>query len=148
FASSLLYAAGLATIGLSTALPLYWLGWIVLGLGMGTGLYDAVFAALGRVYGADARGPITNLTLFGRFAGTVCWPLSAFLIDHFGWREACFIYAALHVLLSLPLQMAVVRRPKVATATRAETQSSGAGDTARIEREGLVFALLALILSI
>ena len=77
---------------------------------MGTGLYDAVFAALGRMYGSEARGPITNLTLFGGFASTICWPLSAFMIDHVGWRVACFIYAALHLCLVLPLQMAVVRR--------------------------------------
>ena len=31
------------------------LGWVVLGGGMGTGLYDAVFAALGKLYGEDAR---------------------------------------------------------------------------------------------
>jgi len=51
---------------------------------MGTGLYDAVFAALGRMYGSEARTPITNLTLFGGFASTVCWPLSAFMIEHVG----------------------------------------------------------------
>jgi len=44
----------------------------VLGAGMGTGLYDAVFAALGKLYGKEARTPITNLTLFGGFASTVC----------------------------------------------------------------------------
>ena len=72
---------------------------------MGTGLYDAVFAALGRMYGSEARGPITNLTLFGGFASTICWPLSAFMIDHVGWRSACFIYAALHLFVMLPLQV-------------------------------------------
>jgi MFS family permease len=76
-ASSLFYAAGLALVGLSQALPVYWLAWVLIGFGMGTGLYDAVFAALGRMYGSEARGPITSLTLFGGFAGTVCWPLSA-----------------------------------------------------------------------
>src|SRR5262245_30909852 len=35
--------------------------------------------ALGKLYGTGARRPITNLTLFGGFASTVCWPLSAFL---------------------------------------------------------------------
>ena len=66
--SSLLYAAGLLCIGLAPSLPVYLLGWVVLGGGMGTGLYDAVFAALGKLYGKDARMPITNLTLFGGFA--------------------------------------------------------------------------------
>ena len=50
--SSLLYAAGLTVIGLAPALPVYLFGWVLLGGGMGTGLYDAVFAALQ----AGARG--------------------------------------------------------------------------------------------
>ena len=54
-ASSIFYAAGLAGVGLAPALPVYLLAWIVIGAGMGTGLYDAVFAALGRMYGSDAR---------------------------------------------------------------------------------------------
>lgn len=106
--SSLLYAAGLSCIGLAPNLPVFLLGWIVLGGGMGTGLYDAVFAALGKLYGKDARAPITNLTLFGGFASTVCWPLSAFLAESFGWRSACLVYAALHLVVSLPLQMSVM----------------------------------------
>ena len=68
---------------------MYLASWIVIGLGMGTGLYDAVFAALGRLYGSAARNPIANLTLFGGFASTICWPLSASMIDHIGWRAAC-----------------------------------------------------------
>ena len=58
-ASSLLYAAGLAGIGFAPTLPVYLLAWVVLGAGMGTGLYDAVFAALGKLYGKEARTPIT-----------------------------------------------------------------------------------------
>ena len=106
--SSLLQAAGLCCIGLAPNLPMFLLGWVVLGGGMGTGLYDAVFAALGKLYGRDARTAITNLTLFGGFASTVCWPLSAFLAENFGWRGACLVYAALHLIVSLPLQMAVM----------------------------------------
>ena len=99
---------GFAASVLRRILPVFLLGWIVLGGGMGTGLYDAVFAALGKLYGRDARTAITNLTLFGGFASTVCWPLSAFLAENFGWRSACLVYAALHLIVSLPLQMAVM----------------------------------------
>jgi MFS family permease len=146
-ASSLCYAAGLAGIGASPALPVYLASWVLIGIGMGTGLYDAVFAALGRMYGSEARTPITNLTLFGGFASTVCWPLSAFMIEHVGWRAACFAYAGLHLFLVLPLQMAVVR------ATRA-TGAAGAGrqqdhkQTPPVGNEMLIFALLAAVLSI
>jgi hypothetical protein len=148
-ASSLFYAAGLIGIGLAPSLPFYLFAWALLGAGMGTGLYDAVFSTLGRMYGSSARGPITNLTLFGGFASTVCWPLSAFMIEHIGWREACFVYAALHLVIALPLQMAVIRRaPKAAIASSAPESNAHASATAPIQNETTIFALLALILSI
>jgi len=144
-ASSLFYASGLAGVGLSQSLPVYLLAWVLIGLGMGTGLYDAVFAALGRMYGHDARGPITNLTLFGGFAGTICWPLSAYMIEHAGWRSACFIYAALHLFVMLPLQTSVVRP---AATANAEPVQAGAAAPPRIAHETLIFGLLATVLSI
>jgi predicted MFS family arabinose efflux permease len=148
--SSLLYAAGLLCIGLAPSLPLYLLGWIVLGGGMGTGLYDAVFAALGKLYGRDARTPITNLTLFGGFASTVCWPLSAFMAESFGWRGACLIYAAMHIVIALPLQMAVM--PPLASAGAnnpgGETQGAPAASSVPLAHERLIMVLLALVLTI
>jgi hypothetical protein len=145
-ASSSFYAAGLAGVGLSHSLPVYLLAWVLIGLGMGTGLYDAVFAALGRMYGSAARGPITNLTLFGGFASTICWPLSAFMIEHVGWRSACFIYAALHLFVMLPLQVSVVRAPEKARSDHDAKNVSG--EASRIDNETIIFALLAVVLSI
>jgi predicted MFS family arabinose efflux permease len=145
-ASSLFYAAGLALVGLAQALPVYLFAWMLIGIGMGTGLYDAVFAALGRMYGEEARQPITNLTLFGGFAGTICWPLSAFMIEHLGWRSACFVYAALHLFVLMPLQVSVVRAPS-ALATRHDERGAS-GEPARIAHEAVIFALLAAVLSI
>jgi MFS family permease len=147
-ASSACYAAGLACVGASPSLPIYLLAWVLIGIGMGTGLYDAVFAALGRMYGSDARGPITNLTLFGGFASTICWPLSALMIDHIGWRGACFVYAALHLLVLLPLQMAVVRRAPEHHSQKRAGAEGGSSATAPIQNETLIFALLAVVLSI
>jgi hypothetical protein len=46
---------------------------------------------------ASMARTITALTLFAGFASTGCWPLSAYLIEHLGWREACFIYAAIQI---------------------------------------------------
>lgn len=144
--SSLFYALGLVGVGLAPSLPVYLLAWVVVGFGMGTGLYDAVFAALGRLYGSGAREPITNLTLFGGFASTICWPLSAFMIDHVGWRGACFVYAGLHLLLALPLQMAVVRaQPKPSPVT--SESSGGVPPVTSLDNEGLIFAILAVVLS-
>jgi MFS family permease len=145
--SSLLYAAGLAGIGLAPSLPVYLAAWVVVGLGMGTGLYDAVFAALGRMYGHDARNAIANLTLIGGFASTVCWPLSAFLIEMAGWRNACFIYAALHLVVALPLQMSVVRNQHAARGG-GEGGHQGNSKALPIPRETAILVLLGVILSI
>ncbi len=149
FASSFFYAAGLAGAGLAPNLPLYLLAWAVIGIGMGTGLYDAVFAALSRLYGSDARGPMTNLTLFGGFASTICWPLSAFMIDHAGWRVACLIYAGLHLAVVLPLQMAVVRKaPPRAAPGIAHNDNDPVSGGARVANETSIFALVAVVLSL
>jgi predicted MFS family arabinose efflux permease len=102
-ASAVLLAAGLLILGLAPTLPVFAAGWAVLGLGMGAGLYDPAFSTLGRLYGDNARAAITQLTLFGGFASTVCWPLSALLIAHAGWRGACLAYAAIALLVILPL---------------------------------------------
>jgi predicted MFS family arabinose efflux permease len=70
---------------------------------MGAGLYESAFAALVGLYGHGARGGITGITLLGGFASTVGWPLSAWMEVHWGWRGACLGWAALHLLVGLPL---------------------------------------------
>src|SRR3546814_20309676 len=47
------------------------IAWAVLGVGMSLGLYDSALAALAGLYGRDARGPITGVTLIAGFASTV-----------------------------------------------------------------------------
>jgi MFS family permease len=109
-ASAGLLAAGLLALALAHSLPVFLMAWLVMGLGMGAGLYDPAFATLGRLYGEGGRSAITTLTLFGGFASTVCWPLSAFLDAHLGWRGACFVYAALQVAVALPIYLFVLPR--------------------------------------
>lgn len=109
--SAMLLALGLTLLGTSRSFPVFCLAWLVLGAGMGAGLYDAAFATLGRTYGEGARSAITALTLWGGFASTVCWPLSAFLVEQVGWRGTCFVYAAIQAGFSLPLILALIPRP-------------------------------------
>jgi MFS family permease len=105
-----LLAAGLLSLALAHALPVFLLGWTIIGLGMGAGLYDPAFATLGRLYGQSGRSAITTLTLFGGFASTVCWPLSAFLDARLGWRGACLVYAAVQIAGALPIYLFVLPR--------------------------------------
>ncbi len=142
-ASALLLATGLALLGCAYRLVIYELGWLVLGLGMGSGLYDPAFAALGRTYGEEARGPITAVTLYAGFASTICWPLTALMAARLGWRGACFMYAGVHLLVLLPLYVLALPREERRAVPPARLRAElGAGPVSRPER--LAFALTAL----
>lgn len=108
--SNLAMATGLVLLGLSHSLAVMALAWLLLGFGMGCGLYDAAFAALGRIYGQGARQSITGITLMAGFASTVGWPLTALGLSHLGWRDTCFAWAAAQILIGLPLNLLI---PKV-----------------------------------
>jgi predicted MFS family arabinose efflux permease len=103
--SNLILAAGLALLGVTWSIPVLIIAWLLLGLGMALGLYDAAFAALGRIYGEAARSAITGITLIAGFASTVGWPLTAFGLDHIGWRDTCFAWAAANLLIGLPVNL-------------------------------------------
>jgi hypothetical protein len=116
--SNLAMAAGLALLGVSQSIWTMAVAWLLLGIGMGAGLYDAAFAALGRIYGEAARKPITGITLMAGFASTVGWPLTALGLAHLGWRDTCFAWAAAQLAIGLPLNLLVIP-PVPASATKA-----------------------------
>ena len=115
--SNLTLAAGLILLGFTYSIPVLIAAWILLGVGMAAGLYDAGFAALGRIYGDQARRAITGITLLAGFASTVGWPLTAWGLETIGWRNTCFAWAAAHLLIGLPLNLLML--PPIAGAKAA-----------------------------
>jgi MFS family permease len=107
-ASNVVLSAGLALLGMAQGVISLALAWVVLGIGMAMGLYDPAFAALTRLYGREARGPITGITLIAGFASTVGWPVTAWIDHTLGWREACLIWAALNLCLAMPLNVLAI----------------------------------------
>jgi MFS family permease len=103
--SNVVLAGGLIVLAAANGVVLLAVAWVVLGIGMALGLYDAGFAALAALYGHNARGPITGITLFAGFASTVSWPLTTVLNDAFGWRETLLVWAALNVVIGIPLNL-------------------------------------------
>ena len=101
--TNLWFAASLAGMGMAQGPVGLFAAWALMGVAMGSGLYEAAFATLVRLYGQGARGAITGITLIAGFASTVGWPLSAWMELQWGWRGACFGWAALHLLVGLPL---------------------------------------------
>jgi predicted MFS family arabinose efflux permease len=125
-ATSVVFALGLAILGRSQGLPGLFAAWIVIGIGMGSGLYDSAFASLVRLYGKDARTSITGITLIAGFASTAGWPLSTWLETQYGWRNACLTWAVLHVLVGLPLNALL---PMARPAQFAEPAAASAAST-------------------
>lgn len=123
-ATSGLFALALLALGLAPNLPTLLAAFALLGVAMGSGLYEAAFAALVRLYGQGARNSITGITLIAGLASTVGWPLTAWMEAHQGWRGACLGWAALHLLLGMPLYARLPAVPAAATA-----HDAGAGPT-------------------
>lgn len=131
--SSVVFAVGLAMLGLANGPLMLWLGWLVIGIGMALGLYESAFSTLAGIYGRNARGAITGITLLAGFASTVCWPISGWLNAEFGWRATCLTWAGAHLLLGLPLNRLLIPvgvQPAPSPAEQAQTNDrSGAGST-------------------
>ena len=123
--SNIVLACGLAMLAGSQGALTLFAAWSVLGIGMALGLYDAGFAALTALYGTEARGPITGITLLAGFASTVSWPLSTFLNDTLGWRETLLVWAALNLVVGLPLNALLPASSQAAPHARAAPRKIG-----------------------
>lgn len=150
--TNLLFAAGLAALGLAQAGWQVWAAWCVIGVAMGSGLYDAAFATLVRLYPVSARNAITGITLIAGFASTVGWPLTQWGLDTLGWRGTCLGWAALHLVLGLPLHSRLPRgRVEEAPPVRAESAPSapaGSGTPAQAPAGNGVAIVLAAVFAI
>jgi predicted MFS family arabinose efflux permease len=111
------FALGLVALSQVQGVGQLFAAWLLLGVAMGAGLYEAAFATAVRLHGQDARRAITGITLFGGFASTVSWPVTTFLLHAVGWRQACLVWAAVHVLVLLPINASLPRvAPRAAPA--------------------------------
>lgn len=96
-------ALGLIIIASTHTLPWFIFAWVILGIAMALGLYDALYAALGNSYGRGAKTAITTVTLISGFCTTLVWPLLAYGVTHLGWRETCLIWSAVLIVTVWPI---------------------------------------------
>ena len=142
--TNIVFALGLTSLANAQGLAGLFGAWVILGIGMGSGLYEAAFSALVRLYGRDSRNAITGITLIAGFASTIGWPLSNLLEHQVGWRGACYAWAALHLLIGLPLNLSLPKASAQRVVSGPE-QAASAGDSvpltgARAKRAGLLLA--------
>jgi len=129
--SGFVIGLGLMILAVAPTLIVFVLGWCVIGVGMAAGLYDALFATLGKHYGTNAKGAIVQVTLVAGLCTTITWPLLGLLIEQWGWRHACLGYGVLLWLcvwpltkLALPAEV-VNDQPAAPAPTARETASAG-----------------------
>ena len=142
--SNLVFAAGLATLGVAQGVGILFAGWLIIGVGMAMGLYEAALSTLAGICGRNARGAITGITLIAGLASTICWPISAYLEAEVGWRVACFVRAVAHLVIGLPLNRLLVPPDKQPPTTQ-ETASS---PDAAGKRQSHAMTLLAIVFAV
>ena len=103
--SSLLFAAGLLLMSVATTQLVLLMAWLVVGIAMAGGLYDAAFASVVEIQGDDSRRTIAGITLIAGFASTIGWPITSALTSAFDWQTAVLFWAMTHVLVGLPLHL-------------------------------------------
>ncbi|MFM9846652.1 MAG: MFS transporter [Hyphomicrobiaceae bacterium] len=148
---TIIVSAGLFALSQVHDVASYFVAWAVLGIGMRCCLYDAAFAALVQVAPTRGRKAISYLTLYGAYASTVFWVIGHYLNDAYGWRGTLIIFAAINLVVCLPLNWIGLSRREakddtaVATAAAAESPDGPALE-GRMRVVGIV--LFALIMSI
>jgi predicted MFS family arabinose efflux permease len=140
--SSVVIALGQIALGLAHGPLALYGAWLVIGLGMAMGLYDAAFAALVWIHGPEARRPITGITLIAGFASTVGWPLTAFLTDTWDWRICCFAWAGINLAIALPLYLWCLSAPRYEGPRAAANPEAAA--PAKSAEDRRTFVLLAI----
>jgi MFS family permease len=138
---ALVSALGLLMLAHAHSKPIYLAVWVVLGAGLGASLYDPAFASLGRIFGAEARRPITLLTLAGGFASTAGWPTTHILLGAVGWRGTYIVYAALMATVCAPLYAFALPRSRAATGP-APSGAAARPSAALLPARGLPFVLV------
>jgi len=101
-AGALLIGVSLAVIAFAPSPEIFLAGWAITGFGGAMFLTTAAYVYLADCGDERARGLIGSLMLVTGLAGSVFWPVTAFLDGLYGWRVTVLIYAAVMVLLVSP----------------------------------------------
>ncbi|MFG6199141.1 MFS transporter [Nonomuraea sp. JJY05] len=82
----------------------------VLGVASAMVLYEAAFAVIVAWFDATRRSrALLAVTVVAGFASSIFLPLTGFLVDLYGWRQALVILAVGYALTSVPLHALAVR---------------------------------------
>lgn len=101
---------GFVLLSLAREPMLYFAAWIVLGIAGSATLSTGAYIMLNEIAGRQAKNAIGALMLVTGLSSSIFWPTTSFLSGHLGWRGTCLVYAAMMLLVSLPLYAFAPRR--------------------------------------
>lgn len=141
-AGSIGAAAALAVCGFAGSTIVFLAGMILVELASAFVLYSTAFAFLAQTTGARAKRSITYLTLIAGFASTIFWPLTTWLLQAMDWHHVYFLFAALNLVVCLPLHLWLSRFARIAAARPIEAIAESA--PVIVDKANLVFVLIVL----
>lgn len=140
-------AVALAIVATAPGIWGFYGAWAVIGICMGTTLYEPTFAMLLRARGDAARGAITAISIVAGFASLVTFPFVHWVAEVFDWRLAPWLLASALVLVAAPLLAFSTKRLEAETSSRAKPPSDEpVGDIETSGRRPLRNALAVLFL--
>jgi predicted MFS family arabinose efflux permease len=134
-----LIGLGLCLLAVAPNLPAFLGAWALIGMAGAMFLTTSAYAFIAEYADDHARSLIGMLMLVTGLAGSVFWPVTAFLDHLTGWRGAILAYGGIMVLLIYPL---IRFGLPVTEATTSEAAPRGAAP------KGSVFALLVTAIAL
>ncbi|CAN7288760.1 MFS transporter [Bradyrhizobium sp. LjRoot220] len=144
-AGTIIGAPGFVLLALASGPTQFFAAWVILGAAGSATLATAAYILLNEVAGRGARRGIGAMMLVTGLASSIFWPTTSFLSHAVGWRGTCIVYAAMLLLVSLPLiYFGLPRRAQPAQETVSAAQAASASPIVRKSTFLLILSALAL----
>ena len=102
---SITTALGLCALAAAQGPALFLVAWILFGAAMPIALNQAASTAIVQITPSRARQAIAILLLVTGFSSTLNWPSLLWLAEGLTWRGAVLAYAAVNIVICLPLHL-------------------------------------------
>ena len=102
-AGTVIGAPGFVLLSLAHGPVLYCTAWVILGSAGSATLATATYILLNEIAGGTQGARSARMMLVTGLSSSIFWPTTSFLSGALGWRGTCLVYAAMLVLVCLPL---------------------------------------------
>ena len=120
-------ALGLGVLSLAQGPVSYLASWFVIGLGHAMSLANTGNVTISQLMGDRTRRVIGLMMLVTGLASSVFWPLTAALMNAYGWRTTLLIFAGMQLVIVLPIYAAIPRYHRAAAPAATSATVQGAG---------------------